>query len=74
MRTGLSSTPRPLAGEEYVGRNRTLFRYRGDGEVGEWEGFTPGEEIVNGVRKGWENKGDDDGRIRSMIDKYAACT
>ena len=76
MRIGLSATPRPLAGEEYVGKDRTLFRYRSDGEAGEWEGFMPGEEIVNGVRKGWENKGDDqqEGRVRSLLDKYAACT
>jgi hypothetical protein len=26
------------------------------------------------VRKGWENKGDDEGRVRSLLDKYAACT
>jgi hypothetical protein len=72
-RNGQSSTPRPLAGEEYVGRARTLFKYRGEGEVGEWEGFTPGEEIVRGVRKGWENKRDDEGRVRSLLDKYVAC-
>jgi len=73
-RTGLSSTPRPLAGEECVGKDRVLFRYRDEGLAGEWKGFTPGEEIVNGVRKGWENKGDDEGRVRSLLDKYAPCT
>ena len=73
-RTGLSSTPKPLAGEEYVGKDRVLFRYRDNSDNGEWEGFTPGEEIVRGVRKGWENKGDDEGRVRSLLDKYAACT
>lgn len=73
-RIGTSSTPRPVSGEEHVGRDRTIFRYRGESEAGEWEGFTPGEEIVQGVRKGWENKGDDDGRVRSLLDKYAACT
>jgi hypothetical protein len=73
-RIGLSSTPRPLAGDEYVGKDRVLFRYRDEGGAGEWEGFTPGEEIVRGVRKGWENKGDDEGRVRSLLDKYAACT
>lgn len=73
-RIGNSSTPRPLAGEELVGRNRTLFRFRDEAEAGEWEGFTPGEEIVRGVRKAWENKGDDEGRVRSLLDKYAACT
>ena len=73
-RIGLSSTPRPLAGDEYVGKDRVLFRYRDDDGPGEWEGFTPGEEIVKGVRKGWENKGDDEGRVRSLLDKYAACT
>lgn len=72
-RIGLSSTPRPLAGDEYVGKDRVLFRYRDEGAAGEWEGFTPGEEIVRGVRKGWENKGDDEGRVRSLLDKYAAC-
>ena len=51
-----------------------LFRYRDEGLAGEWKGFTPGEEIVNGVRKGWENKGDDEGRVRSLLDKYAPCT
>jgi hypothetical protein len=73
-RIGLSSTPRPLAGDGYVGKDRVLFRYRDEGAAGEWEGFTPGEEIVKGVRKGWENKGDDEGRVRSLLDKYAACT
>jgi len=69
-----SSTPRPmLAGEEYVGKDRKLFRPRGEGEKGEWEGFVPGEEIVRGVRKGWEADGED-GRVRSLLDKYAACT
>jgi len=72
-RTGLSSTPRPLAGEECVGKDRVLFRYRDESDAGEWEAFTPGEEIVNGVRKGWENKGDDEGRVRSLLDKYAPC-
>jgi hypothetical protein len=73
-RTGLSSTPRPLAGEECVGKDRVLFRYRDESGAGEWEGFTPGEEIVKGIRKGWENKGDDEGRVRSLLDKYAPCT
>lgn len=72
-RIGNSSTPRPLAGEELVGKNRTLFQYRSEGDIPEWEGFNPGEEIVRGVRKGWENKGDDEGRVRSLLDKYAAC-
>jgi hypothetical protein len=73
-RIGLSSTPRPLAGDEYVGKDRVLFRFRDESGAAEWEGFTPGEEIVRGVRKGWENKGDDEGRVRSLLDKYAACT
>jgi hypothetical protein len=73
-RIGLSSTPRPLAGDEYVGKDRVLFRYRDESGAGEWEGFTPGEEVVRGVRKGWENKGDDEGRVRSLLDKYAACS
>jgi hypothetical protein len=61
------------AGEEHVGRDRTLFRTRGEAERSEWEGFVPGEEIVRGIRKGWENDGED-GRVRSIVDKYAACT
>jgi hypothetical protein len=62
-----------LAGEEFVGRDRTLFRCHEQKGEREWEGFVPGTDVVDGVRKGWENKGDEEGRVRSMLDKYAAC-
>jgi hypothetical protein len=67
-----SSTPMPGMGEERIGRDRTLFKVETEGQKG-WEGFVSGDEIVRGVRRAWDGKGEEEGKGRSMLDKYVAC-
>jgi hypothetical protein len=57
-------------GEERIGKDRHLFLVPTDNE---WEGFVPGDEIVRGTRKAWVGKTEEEGKVRSMLDKYVAC-
>lgn len=64
------STPVFGAGEERVGTARRLFV--SDADASGWEGFESGENVIRGIKKGWN--GDVEGKEpKSLLDKYVAC-